>query len=327
MPIRDLSSPFAVRQILAASFTALLASCGGGGGDGSDEASAAPDQEVQQIGDPVNWSDPKTWGGTVPPNGASVVIPAGKTVILDTATNKLADLRIEGVLKLAEKDVSLTAGSVSVSGTLQAGTAAAPFAHKATITLTGAPGGTDGVSRGLRVTSGKLLMYGVSPQPGWTKLNQHAGVGTRQFQLKQGVDWKSGDRIVVAPTDHYGISASESLTLASASGVTVSTTAGLAKSRWGRLQYPTANGMSLTADANYSPPASPAPTSLDERAAVGNLSHPGCGRRRLEEPGLRRARDGDGPEVEGGDRRRRVPPCRPGRPAGPLPDALAHAEL
>jgi len=268
----DLTVPFFRRHLLAASLTAALSACGGGGGDGSETANAAPDEVPQQVSEHVNWSDPQTWGGTVPPDGAAVVIPAGKTVVLDTATHKLADLRIEGVLRLAEKDVSLTAASINVIGTLQAGTAAAPFAHKAIITLTGAPGGTDGASRGLRVTGGKLLMYGVSPQPGWTKLNQHAAVGTKQFQLKQTVDWKAGDQIVVAPTDHYGVSASESFTLASASGATLNTTAGLVKSRWGRVQYPTANGMSLTADSNYSPPASPAPTLLDERAAVGNLS-------------------------------------------------------
>lgn len=271
MPIRDLSTALTFRRVLTASFTVLLASCGGGSGDGSDEATNRPDQQAQEVA-PGNWSDPKTWGGTVPPNGASVVIPAGKTIILDTATSKLANLQIDGVLKLAEKDVALTAGAITVSGTLQAGTEAAPFSHKATITLTGAPGGAEGVSRGLRVTGGKLLLHAVSPQPAWTKLNQHAAVGTRQFQLKQGVDWKAGDQIVVAPTDHYGLASSETFTLASASGITVSTTTGLVKSRWGRLQYPTATGMSLTVDTKYVPPAAPAPTSLDERAAVGNLS-------------------------------------------------------
>ncbi|MEK8033939.1 G8 domain-containing protein [Ideonella sp. DXS29W] len=273
MPTRHLSSPARLRLLLTASMSALLAACGGGGGDGTEETGNTPDQQAQAAGTPVNWSDPKTWGGTVPPNGASVVIPAGKTVVLDTATAKLADLRIDGVLTFAEKDVSITSGAITVSGTMQAGTAAAPFTHRATITLTGAPGGTDGVSRGLRVTGGKLLLYAVSPQPAWTKLNQHAEIGAKQFQLKQNVDWKSGDQIIVAPTDHYGLASTEAFTLASAaSGATVKTTAGLVKSRWGKLQYPTSKGMSLTPEANYTPPATPAPTSLDERAAVGNLT-------------------------------------------------------
>ena len=222
----------------------------------------------------MNWSDPQTWGGTLPPDGAEIVIPAGKTIVLDSDTKSLGNMRIEGTLRFAEKDVSLTAKSITVTGTLQAGSPDAPFAHKATITLTGAPdGGTDGMSRGLRVSGGKLLLYGTSPIPAWTKLNQHANAGTKQLQLAQTVDWKANEQIVVAPTDHYGISSTEMLTLASnASGTSLNTTAGLVKSRWGRMQYPTASGMSLTQDVNYKPPVTPAPTQLDERAAVGNLS-------------------------------------------------------
>ena len=50
-------------------------------------------------------------------------------------------------------------------------------------------------------------------------------------------------------------------------------TLALAKPRWGVLQYVTSSGrMSLSPDPSYTPPASPAPTVLDERAAVGNLS-------------------------------------------------------
>lgn len=255
--------------VLAAGLSIFLASCGGG----SDSAPPTPDSTLQaaETAAHVNWSDPLTWGGTVPTNGSSVVIPAGKTVILDTNTNRLADLRIEGTLRLAEKDVALTAASVNVIGTLQAGTAAAPYGHVATFTLTGAPGGTDGVSRGLRVNGGKLLLYATSPQPAWTKLNQHADIGAKQFQLKQMVNWAKGDQIIVAPTDHYGLGGTEAFTIASVSGSTVNTTAGLVKSRWGRLQYPSATGLSLT-QTSYTPPATPAPTLLDERAAVGNLS-------------------------------------------------------
>lgn len=250
----------------------LLASCGGG--DAADASPGTPEQQASQAQEVATlWSDPATWGGKVPPAGASVVIPAGKLVVLDTATAALADLRIDGTLKLAEKDVALTAASVTVTGTLQAGTVTVPFAHRATITLTGQPQTpNDGVSRGLLVNGGRLLLYAQSPQPAWTKLNQHADSGARQLQLKETTDWAAGDQIIVAPTDHFGISATELLTVASASGTTVNTTAGLLKSRWGRLQYPTDTGLSLTRDTSYVPPASPSPWSIDERAAVGNLS-------------------------------------------------------
>ncbi len=262
------------RRLLATLLCALLASCGGGDGDPDNTAQGPERQAAQSQEAATLWSDPATWGGKVPPAGADVVIPTGKLVVLDTATAALASLRVDGTLKLAEKDVSLTAGSVTLTGTLQAGTVATPFAHRATFTLTGQPTNpNDGVSRGLRVIGGKLLLYGTSPQPAWTKLNQPAEAGTTKLLLREVVDWKSGDQVVVAPTDHYGLSATEALTLRSdAVGITLYTSTGLAKSRWGRLQYPTATGMSLTQDPNYKPPALPAPASLDERAAVGNLS-------------------------------------------------------
>jgi len=61
--------------------------------------------------------------------------------------------------------------------------------------------------------------------------------------------------------------------LAAASGDRLTLASGLAKPRWGVLQYVTSSGkMSLSPDPSYSPPASPAPSVLDERAAVGNLS-------------------------------------------------------
>lgn len=285
MPSQMTLPSFRFRQLLAILMTAMLASCGGGGGGagtdvadgGGTETDTTPPEDGQGTdqsqAQALNWSDPKTWGGTLPTAGAAVVIPAGKTIVLDANTPALGDVRIEGTLKLAERDVAFSAASITLTGTLQAGSAAAPFAHRATITLTGTPvGNNDGVSRGLRVNGGKLLLYGISPQPAWTKLNQHADAGTKQLTLKQSTDWKAGNQIVVAPTDHYGISSTETFTLASASGSTVTTTAGLAKSRWGRMQYPTATGLSLTKDTGYTPPATPAPTELDERAAVGNLS-------------------------------------------------------
>lgn len=220
-----------------------------------------------------NWSDPATWGGRVPGDGATVVIPAGKTIVLDTDTKRLADLRIDGSLRFADKDVSLTSGAITVAGLLQAGSGTAPFTRRATITLTGAPtGSNDGVSRGLRVVGGKLLLYAAAPQPAWTKLNAHAAAGARQITLRQSVNWKAGDQVVVAPTDHYGVSETELRAVSTVSGSSVTLGSGLSKFHWGRLQYPTDTGLSLTQDTAYRPPATPAPTQLDERAAVGNLS-------------------------------------------------------
>ena len=220
------------------------------------------------------WSNPTTWGGTLPGAGATVVIPAGRTIILDTNTASLGALDIQGTLTFADRNVALTAASIKLSGALNVGSAAQRFVSKATITLTGAPVATnDGVARGIMVNGGKLALYGVAPSPVWTKLNDHAQAGSTSFTTADTLNWAAGSTIAVAPSDYYSIAETERLTLASTStGKALNTTSGIAKFRWGKLQYVTAAGMSLTPDPTYTPPALPAPTVLDERAEVANLS-------------------------------------------------------
>ena len=214
-----------------------------------------------------------TWGGTVPRAGAAIVVPAGKTIVLDTDTAALGALRIDGTLVFADRNLSLTAASINVAGALKIGSAEQPFVNKATITLTGVPATTnDGVARGIVIAGGTLALHGVSPSPVWTKLNNHAPAGSTAFTLASPVNWAAGSTIAVAPTDYYGVAETERLTIASASGTSLSTTTGISKYRWGKLQYVTAAGMSLTPDPTYTPPVAPAPTTLDQRAAVGNLS-------------------------------------------------------
>jgi hypothetical protein len=223
----------------------------------------------------LRWSDLATWGGTMPPAGAEVVIPAGRTIVLDTQTPSLGTVRIEGTLRLAGADVALTAASVNVTGALLVGSASAPFGGKATITLTGAPASpNNGVSRGLIVNGGRMEIYAASPSPVWTKLNESAEAGATTLTLRQNADWRSGDNIVVAPTDWYKRAGeTERLQLAeSASGLNLRTTSPLAAFRWGRLQYVTNAGMRLTPDPSFVSPANPFPTVLDERASVANLT-------------------------------------------------------
>ena len=221
----------------------------------------------------LRWSDPATWGGALPGDGAEVVVPAGKTLVLDTNTASLGALRIEGTLRFAPRDLALTAKSIRVTGALEAGAPTEPYVHRATITLTGAPGGSnDGASRGIVVQGGRLALYGAVPQPVWTRLNDHAAAGTRTLTLASTVNWRAGDTLAVAPSDWYGVDPTERVTLGSVSSKTLALSTALAKPRWGKLQYLTANGMSLTQDPTYTPPVAPAPTILDERAPVANLS-------------------------------------------------------
>ena len=240
------------------------------------------------------WSDPATWGGTVPAATDAVVIAAGHSVILDTAAVCLS-LDIQGTLTAVQTaSVSLTTGHINIgaAGSLIIGTEASPYpaAYTATITLNGAEqnrvsrsvtwsGSTqtlgfsnDGVGRSLQVQAGGTLsLIGVAPNYKRTKLNANAAAGTNTFTLMDSVDWLAGDDIVMGTTDFYGISVPEKLTLATAaSGTTIQTTATIASARWGALQYVTDSGMSLTAGTLTGAPSGAA-TVLDERAFLINL--------------------------------------------------------
>ncbi|HMC16144.1 MAG TPA: G8 domain-containing protein, partial [Albitalea sp.] len=275
----------AVREAQAATETLTVTALQSNvGADGTPFASstplpATPQAAASSDGGPavsgvLRWSDRKTWGGELPGAGAQVVVPAGKTILLDIATPSLGALSIEGTLRFDDRNVALTASSINVTGTLEIGTVTAPFVNKATITLTGPQMPTnDGVSRGIIVSGGRLELHGTSPSPVWTKLNEHAEAGAKTLSLADPTSyWRAGDIIAVAPTDYYGVAQTERLTLTDASGKTLTTSQGLAAFRWGKLQYMTSQGMSLTPEAGYTPPVTPAPTVLDERAEVGNLS-------------------------------------------------------
>ncbi|MGL5819854.1 MAG: G8 domain-containing protein, partial [Phycicoccus sp.] len=198
----------------------------------------------------------------------------GRSVVLDVATPPLESLRIAGELVAADRDVALTAGRIEVTGLLQVGTADSPYRHRSTITLTGrAVGAADRESRAVVVTGGgRLELHGTPPKVPWTQLSDHAEKGARDLRLLDSAGWRSGDSLVVAPTDHYGASATERVTVSSVTAEGVGIEEPLGAARWGMLQYVTREGMSLTQDPGFRPPAEPFPTVLDERAEVGNLT-------------------------------------------------------
>ncbi len=221
------------------------------------------------------WSDPKTWGNAgVPVKGDIVVIPSSEKILLDVDTPNLSSLSINGELHFERKNVSLTADSIDVQGLLQIGEVDQPFVHKAIVTLTGVPKpSNDGVSRGINVSAGgRLQLFGASPTIKWTKINAHAAAGSTTLILKDAVDWLTGDDIIVAPTEFYGLSETERFSLSQNNGAQLRIDRGLATARWGLLQYVTSLGMSLTPELGFVPPESPTPTVLDQRAVVGNLT-------------------------------------------------------
>jgi hypothetical protein len=217
------------------------------------------------------WSDPATWGGTLPAADTAVVIPAGKTVLLDISPPPLRSLQIDGALVFANQDLDLTVGWIMLhgAGRLRIGDPAAPFANRAAITLTAADPTEDVMgmgTRGILLMGGALELYGAAPEVPWTQLAAHAEADATSLTLREAVDWQPGDRIVVAPTDYYGVAPTEQLAVSSANGANVELQTPLSAFRWGLLQYVDETGVTLT------PTESVTDLILDQRAEVGNLS-------------------------------------------------------
>ncbi len=261
-----------------------LAACGGGGGGGSNSTTSSgngssgsnlspnpamdpgsPDIAPTPAPPPTSlalqgdWANTSTWAsGKVPVDGDVVEIPAGKTVMLSGPTAKLAGLTINGELKIVDSrlDPSLSSRWIMVHGTLAAGTEAAPFSKKLTITLSGTDKTQSLMGMGTKLIGvmggGKLQLHGEN-RMSWSQLAQTVSTGATSLTLKDDASsWRAGDRLVIAPSgfdaDEYEI-----VTINSVAGKTVNFQPALKHAHWGVLQ--TFEGKTL-----------------DQRAAVGLLT-------------------------------------------------------
>jgi cell migration-inducing and hyaluronan-binding protein len=169
--------------------------------------------------------------------GAAVVIPAGKTIVLDVSPPALASLTVDGTLRFAEQDIALSSGWIVVRGRFEIGSEAQPFQHQASITLTGLEG-EDVMGMGAKVfgamSGGAIELHGAK-RAGWTRLVASAAAGTNQLKLEQAVDWKPGDHLVVASTD-LDPQQAEELYVAGVQGTTVTVSTPLHFAHFGLSQ-------------------------------------------------------------------------------------------
>lgn len=243
------------------------------------------------------WSNPATWGGAVPADGENVTVAVGDEVSLDVSTANLGLLVVAGTLRvdttkpgmlLRAKGIVIEAG-----GKLLCGTPSSPYSgfsieldgvrpdtsvvgpsHVAGDASANNPSdaflGHEGASRGI-VVMGELRIYATRRQVLRTFLANHSIAGAVSHTTADTVDWPAGSSVLFGPTDFYDNSRTEVLALAAdASGTTLQTTAGLAVGRWGRLQYATESGMSLS-QGSWNPADAANPSVLDERAEVALL--------------------------------------------------------
>jgi cell migration-inducing and hyaluronan-binding protein len=186
------------------------------------------------------WSDPATWpGNALPAAGASVTIPAGTTIELDTTPPPLAIVRVEGTLTVAARPLALTADAVHVraGGALRVGSADAPHRHPFTLTLTGdadaqvVPGAGGKV---LAIDGGTLEMH-AEPRTSWLRLGATAEGGATTIRLERAVDWRVGDRIAIASSSLL-MRDVEQRTITQVDGPVVTLDQPLAWRHWGTVQ-------------------------------------------------------------------------------------------
>lgn len=188
-----------------------------------------------------NWTDPNTWGGSVPGNDARVLIPANITVTVDgviTQTFKSIRIAANGKLQYAtavntelrtEYLVSEPSGSFEIgNGTtkIAAGvTAKLIFAEK---------GGTTRAEDPNRFAPGAVLLGPVrmhgADKTSWLPLATHPSAGANQLVFKSAPSgWNAGDKLVVAGTDPNDYRSDELVTISQVSGTTVTLTSTLTK--------------------------------------------------------------------------------------------------
>jgi hypothetical protein len=187
-----------------------------------------------------NWSDASTWAnGAVPAQGDVVTIPAGSEVVLDVSPPALNGMTISGKLSFAdESDLAMSIEWIMVHGELEIGTAADPFEHKATITL------TDNIKdeqlmgmgdRGIMLSGGTLNLHGTTTNT-WTKLANTAEAGATSIEVLDAAQWKVGDEIVIASTDFDPLQA-ERRTIAGISGNTITFDEKLEYMHFGKITF------------------------------------------------------------------------------------------
>ena len=239
-----------------------LTACGAGGTNGTGTGTGGNTAPPPPPAVPISslegaWSNPATWGGTLPGPDSGVTIPAGKTVTLDAQVS-VRNITVMGTLLCADKDLKIAANWVMVHapGKLECGTAARPFTKRLEIVLN-AKDETENVmgmgTKFLGAMGGTIELQGLA-KTSWTKLSATVAPGATQLQVLEANNWRVGDRIVIAPTDFDPLEAEER-TVRAVNGTGLTLDRPLEHQHWGRVQTLTGTG-----------------ETMDQRAEVANLT-------------------------------------------------------
>jgi len=166
------------------------------------------------------WSDTITWGGEFAPiEGDMVAIPKGLHLLVDVdSTPILSAVVVEGSLIFppsADPNHVRTFDAHYVfikGGTMEVGTEDFPYTSKLIITMHSSRDSPEIPIFGNKVIAmynGVLDIHGVPRNPTWTMLETTSDIGSKTITLMRDVDWKVGERIVIAPTGYNNTEAEE----------------------------------------------------------------------------------------------------------------------
>ncbi len=158
---------------------------------------------------------------------------------------ELGGLLIEGELVFEEKNLNLVSRWVLIDGgSLIVGRSDSPYLGEATITLTGidqavqddrVPAHMGSKFLGV-INGGRLELHGERAEAvNWTQLVEHAFTGSSQLKVDSPVDWRTGDRLVIAPSGFDPYEAEE-VTITSVLEAVIHFSPPLEHDHWGQLQ-------------------------------------------------------------------------------------------
>ncbi|MGB3617127.1 MAG: G8 domain-containing protein, partial [Catalinimonas sp.] len=163
--------------------------------------------QAQQSG---NWTNPATWGGSLPPSGARVLIPMGVTVTVDgQITARLKHVRVDGKLRFAtNKNTELRVETLATwpGSTLEIGTASSPVQQGKTARILLIDLGLLNINEDYEllgravIPQGKVRIFG-SAKTTWRQANGWLPTGSSTVTLQSAPsNWQVGDRIVMSGT-------------------------------------------------------------------------------------------------------------------------------
>src|SRR5262252_10898527 len=150
----------------------------------------------------LRWSDPATWAGRPPGRNDIVHVPAGRALIIDQDVD-VAALLLHGSATVAARDIAIRAAGILVAhgGSLRAGEPDRPFQHRLTVTpsqstkveaLVGVGG------KFLIAAEGGTIELNGPRRVAWSILADTVFPGGVVLKLTEPVDWRVGERVVIA---------------------------------------------------------------------------------------------------------------------------------